>query len=68
MANIKAAHLHLGTIVISMHMFLCVFLLYANLCAIGLNKYDLFSSSSQPCQIDSNHPYFVVVKTKYEQV
>lgn len=68
MANIKAAHLHLGTIVVSMNMLLCVFLLFANLCAIGLDKYDAFSSSSQPCQIDINHPDFVVVETKYEQV
>lgn len=68
MANINAADLHLGTIVISMRMIIRAFILYANLCAIALNKYDLFSSSSQPCQIDINHPHFVVVETKYEQV
>lgn len=68
MANINAADLHSGIIVISMHMLLCAFLLCANLCASALNKYDLFPSSSQRCQIDINHPYFVVVETKYEQV
>lgn len=68
MANINAADLHVGTIVISMHMIIRAFILYANLYAIALNKYNLFSSSSQPCQTDINHPHFVVVETKYEQV
>lgn len=68
MANINAADLHLGTIVISMHMTICAFILYVNLCAMALNKYDFFSFSSHPWQIDINHSYFVVVETKSEQV